>query len=244
KLTVEEKMISYMNTAEKSFSTYQKTALIPETYRYLIVLTNFAFSHIWMGAVNKANLQNIFYWIFITLGIILLIASRRRSSSWDAAFGGLAGLFFWAAFGECGKAGELYKTPAVWGSVIVLTIFLMLRQGSRCDFHIFIQKILRIYRVPEDEPHWYALGTALVFYWTVWLGHMTELTAYYDPRFGVHSWLTWAIFIASAGATPGIFYRLWKTHNWAQAWGRAIPSVLISWMAIEILMKWGIFPKL
>ncbi|HLE12694.1 MAG TPA: hypothetical protein VI754_15670, partial [Bacteriovoracaceae bacterium] len=37
KLTVEEKMISYMNTAEKSFSTYQKTALIPETYRIEVI---------------------------------------------------------------------------------------------------------------------------------------------------------------------------------------------------------------
>ena len=46
KLTVEEKMISYMNTAEKSFSTYQKTALIPETYRLPLYNENNVDNHV------------------------------------------------------------------------------------------------------------------------------------------------------------------------------------------------------
>ncbi|HAE58435.1 MAG TPA: hypothetical protein DCG54_02720, partial [Anaerolineae bacterium] len=58
-----------------------------------------------------------------------------------------------------------------------------------------------------------------------------------------HSWLTWVILIASLVSTPFIFIFLWKTSDWAKAWGRAIPSVLITWMAVEILMKWEIIPK-
>jgi hypothetical protein len=212
-------------------------------WAYLIVLFNFGFSHMWMSAINKAGLQSLFYWIFIVAAIILVLAGRRFRPAVDAALGGLAGLFFWAAFGEAGQAGELFESPAIWGVVLMLSIFLALRPGSRCDFHIVIQKVLRIYREPSPEKHWYAPGAAMAFFWTVWLGHMAELTAYYNPNFGVHSWLTWAILIASSIAIPVIFVLLWKTKDWAKAWGRAIPSVLISWMAIEILMKWEIIPK-
>lgn len=211
-------------------------------WTYLIVLFNFGFSHMWMSAINRANLQAIFYWIFIVVGIGLVLFGRHRHPAQDAALGGLAGLFFWAAFGEAGAAGELYTQPAIWGVVLMLTIFLALRPGSRCDFHLAIHKLLGIYKKPSGD-HWYAPGAALAFFWTVWLGHMAELTAYYDPRFGVHSWLTWVILIISLIATPGLLYFLWKTDKWAQAWGRAIPSVLISWMWVEIFMKWGVIPK-
>lgn len=33
------------------------------------------------------------------------------------------------------------------------------------------------------------------------------------------------------------------SHTWMSAIHRAIPSVLITWMTIEILMKWEIIPK-
>lgn len=209
---------------------------------YLIVLFNFGFSHMWMSAINRANLQDLFYWIFIVVGVGLVLWGRSRPAAQDAALGGLAGLFFWAAFGEAGEAGELYTQPAIWGVALVLTIFLALRPGSRCDIHLWVQKTLRVHR-ESTGSHWYAPGAALAFFWTVWLGHMAELTAYYDPRFGVHSWLTWVILVASLVSTPFIIRLLWKTRDWARAWGRAIPSVLISWMAIEILMKWQVIPK-
>jgi hypothetical protein len=211
-------------------------------WAYLIVLFNFGFSHMWMSAINTANLQNVFYWVFIVAGIILILVGRNRHPSQDAALGGLAGLFFWAAFGEAGQAGELYEQPAVLGVVIMLSIFLALRPGSRCDFHLFIHKMFGLHKKTSGD-HWYAPGTALAFFWTVWLGHMAELTAYYHPAFGVYSWLTWVILIASLVATPFLLYFLWKTNRWAVAWGRAIPSVLISWMWVEIFMKWGVLPK-
>lgn len=170
-------------------------------WAYLIVLFNFGFSHMWMSAINRANLQDVFYWIFIVAGIALILAGRGRPSAWDAAMGGLAGLFFWAAFGEAGEAGELFEYPAIWGVVLMVGIFLALRPGSRCDFHIWIQKALRIYKEPTGA-HWYAPGAAMAFFWTVWLGHMAELTAYYNPAFGVHSWLTWVILIASLVYLP------------------------------------------
>jgi hypothetical protein len=212
-------------------------------WAFLIVLFNFGFSHMWMTMINKAGLQDIFYWIFIATGIGLILVARGRQPSWDAALGGLAGLFFWAAFGEAGQAGELYTQPATWGVVLMLTIFLALRSGSRCDFHTMIQKALRIHQKPSGGQHWYAPGAAMAFFWTVWLGHMAELTAYYNPAFGVYSWLTWLILILSAVATPILLMYLWKTDNWALAWGRAIPSVLICWMWVEILMKWQVIPK-
>lgn len=212
-------------------------------WAYLIVLLNFGFSHAWMSAINRANLQSLFYWIFIVAAIGLILFARRLPPAQDAALGGLAGLFLWAAIGEAGGAGELFESPAIWGVVLVMTIFLTLRPGSRCDFHVWVQKALGLYKALDDSRHWYAPGAALAFFWTVWLGHMAELTAYYNPNFGVHSWLTWVILIASSLATPFIFILLWKTTDWAKAWGRAIPSVLITWMAIEILMKWEILPK-
>jgi hypothetical protein len=210
---------------------------------YLVVLLNFGFAHAWMSAINRANLQDLFFWIFIFAAIGLILAARRLRPAVDAALGGLAGLLLWAAIGEAGQAGELFEQSAIWGVVLVLTIFLTLRPGSRCDFHIWVQKTIGIYTAPGEARHWYAPGAAMAFFWTVWLGHMAELTAYYNPAFGVHSWLTWVILIASLVSTPFIFIFLWKTSDWAKAWGRAIPSVLITWMAIEILMKWEVIPK-
>jgi hypothetical protein len=210
---------------------------------YFVILFNFGFAHAWMSAINRANLQDQFYWVAIIAAVGLILLARRFRPAVDAVLGALAGLLLWAAIGEAGEAGELFENPAIWGVVLVLTIFLTLRPGSRCDFHIWVQKALGIYKAPDESRHWYAPGAAMAFFWTVWLGHMAELTAYYNPNFGVYSWLTWVILIASLVSTPFIFIFLWKTTDWAKAWGRAIPSVLITWMAVEILMKWEILPK-
>ncbi len=210
----------------------------------LAVLLTVGLSHMALARIIRAGLADIAYWLFILFGVVLLFAGRRLSAGGDAALGTGAGVLFWSAFGEVGQGGELFEEPAIWSVVAAISIFLVLRPGTRCDLFVAIQRGLGIYRAPVEEARWRAPIVAFEFFWLTWLGHMLLLTAYYNPAFGVDSRFTWAIFVASLALTPYLLFLIWRTHDWAQAWGRGIAGVIIIWTWIEILTKWGVITRL
>lgn len=212
-------------------------------YAFFIVLLGFGLSHMLLVKVYDANLETPALYLFLVGAVALILFSRRSRPAVQAGLGLIAGLFFWSAVGEILSAGELYTQPAIWGVVLVLTIFLALRKETRCDFFIVLQKWLGLRGSTPDAGHWHTPAVAFGFFYTVWIGHMFELTAYYSPAFGIHSWLTSGILIVSLAATPFLIYLLYRTRSWAMAWGRAAPIVLIFWMGIEILMKWQVIHK-
>jgi hypothetical protein len=187
--------------------------------------------------LDNANLLDVSFWVFIILGLILIVISYGRKPALDAWLGGVAGILLWSGIGEIGELDQLETHAGALGLMVVLTLYFILRPGTRCDFHLAIQKFLKIQSPDTDEPHWYAPHVALAVIWMVWLGHTIEKIALYE--LGTYSWLTWVLLIGSLVSAPFLFLKMWKTRNWADAWARSLPAVVIIWVAIDILRKWN-----
>jgi hypothetical protein len=186
--------------------------------------------------LDSANLLNIFFWIFIILGLALIVLSRGRKPALDAWLGGVAGILIWSSIGEIGDLDELYTHQGILGLMLILTLYFILRPGTRCDFHISIQKFLRMENPNMDEHHWYAPHVALAVVWMIWLGHTIEKIALFE--LGTHSWLVWVLLIGSLVSAPFLLRKMWKTRDWATAWARSLPAVVIIWVAVDILRRW------
>ena len=203
---------------------------------FVVSLLTLGMSFPMIKAVENANATGLFFWVFIIVGLALIAFSRGRSAALDAWLGGIAGILIWTAIGEIGGLDDFYENPGVLGLIVILTLYFIVRPGTRCDFHLAIQKPLKL-EMPEAGQHWYAPHVALGVFWTVWLGHTIEEIAYYT--LGTHSWLVWVLLIGSLASAPFLLYKMWKTRDWATAWARALPVVVIIWIAIDILRKWG-----
>jgi hypothetical protein len=202
---------------------------------FFVSLLTLGMSFPMLKAVEDANATELFFWVFLLVGLGMIVISRGRAASLDAWLGGVAGILIWTAIGEIGELDKLYTHPGILATLVILTLYFILRPGTRCDFHLAIQKLLKIER-PVVGSHWHAPNIALGVFWTVWLGHTVEKIGYYT--LGTHSWLVWVLLIGSLVATPFLLYKMWKTKDWATAWARALPSVVIIWVAIDIIRKW------
>jgi hypothetical protein len=205
-------------------------------------LVMFGLAHAVVAAIDRAGLAGIFYYVFLVAGLVLLLVSVRTRPAAQSVLGGLAGLCFWSAVGEIGEGGELYENPRIWGVVLLVLIFLALRPGTRCDVFARVQRWLRL-PVSSDHTGWRAPAVAFEFFFIVWTGHMLMLTGYYAPGLGIHSWLTNAVLIFSAVCSPFLLFLQYRTRAYDLAWSRAIPTVVVFWMGLEVLMKWRVVPK-
>jgi hypothetical protein len=187
--------------------------------------------------LEGANLLGMFFWVFIILGLGLILLSRGCSPALDAWLGGLAGICIWSGIGEIGDLDQLYKNPGVLDLIVFLSLYFILRPGTRCDFHLAIQKALKFDSPVPSARHWHAPHVALGVFWTVWTGHLIEEIAYYG--LGTHSWLVWVLLVGSLVSAPFLLYKMWQTRDWASAWARALPVVVIIWIAVDILRKWN-----
>ena len=203
---------------------------------FIVSLLTLGMSFPLLKAVENANATVLFFWVFTLVGLAMIAFARGRAASLDAWMGGIAGILIWTAIGEIGELDELYTHPGILGTLVILTLYFIVRPGTRCDFHLAIQKALK-FETPISENHWYAPNVALAVFWTVWLGHTIEEIAYY--QLGTHSWLVWVLLIGSLVSAPFLLYKMWKTKDWATAWARALPVVVIIWIAIDITRKWS-----
>ena len=203
---------------------------------FIISLLTLGMSFPILKAVDNANATGLFFWVFLLVGLGLIALSRGRAASLDAWLGGVAGILIWTAVGEIGDLDQLYMHTGILGTLVIMTLYFILRPGTRCDFHLAIQKALK-FEHQSKENHWHAPNVALGVFWTVWLGHTVEEIGYYT--LGTHSWLVWVLLIGSLISAPFLLYKMWKTPDWATAWARALPSVVIIWIAVDILRKWS-----
>jgi len=204
---------------------------------FIISLLTLGMSFPMLGAVTNAQADDLFFWIFGILGVALIAAGRGCSAALDAWLGGIAGILLWMAFGGIGELDELFTHSGTLGFISFMTLYMIFRPGTRCDFHLAIQKAFKIESPLPEGGHWHAPHVALGVFWTVWIGHTLEKIAY--NILGTHSWMVWMLLIGSLVSAPFLLYKMWKTRDWATAWARSLPVVVIIWVAVDILRKWN-----
>lgn len=162
---------------------------------------------------------------FLILGLLLVVWSLRApTEATQAILGLLAGFLLWAAVGEVPHVTGrgLHVGPENGGLLLAIGACFWLSRPS-----------------PERS----GVRIALEFFLIVWALHVVLLTAYYDPRFGVTSGLTYGIF----GIAVVLIPVLWRWVARITELGRGIRAGVVTasvlWTAVEILMKWGWLPK-
>lgn len=163
--------------------------------------------------------------IFLILGLGLALGSLKvTTDSTRAVMGLLAGFLLWAVVGEIPhQTGHgLHVGPDQWGLLLVIGLY---------------------YLVSETTPRRQGIRIAFEFFLIVWALHVLLLTAYYDLRFGVTSWLTYAIFVAVVVLTPVLARRLVRIADLTQGIRAGVVAASLLWTVVEILMKWGLLPK-
>lgn len=179
-------------------------------------------------------------------GLALLLWSLRMPAGTGQAVAGLlAGFLLWAAVGEIPhQTGRgLHVGPDNWGVLLVVGIYYLVSHAA--PGRSFLISILA--GAPESarriHPSRQGLQIAYEFFLMVWGLHVLLLTAYYDPRFGVRSWLTTVIFAAAAAMTPRLLQSVAKIRDLAPGIRAGVLAASLLWTMVEILMKWGVLPK-
>lgn len=194
-----------------------------------LVFLLFPVAHAVVQGCFDRGLAQIAGMIFFLLGFTLMVGSWKVSSNNSRAILGLlAGFLLWAAVGEVPHhTGQgLHVGPDNWGLVLVIGVSYLLFQGTQGV------------AVPAQ-----GVQIAFEFFLVVWALHVLLLTAYYDPRFGVESWLTRGIFLAVIFLIFPLARGLRSIRELRIGIRIGVIVAGLLWTGVEILMKWGYLPK-
>jgi hypothetical protein len=212
----------------------------------LCVLSLFPVSHVLVARWSRGRHARLAYGLAWAVGVILLLLAARLPQSGAAAtLGLLAGLALWAANGELGEAAGIGVPvgPRNWSLILLLLLFLLLSPPAAYPWLAALHARLGLQGAglrPAANVGTLAAGE---FLFLTWAGHVVLLTAYYHPRLGPRSWLTYLCLALGLILTLVLLPQQLAQAGWADAVRLAVPTVIAGWSVLEILMKWGVVPK-
>jgi hypothetical protein len=77
----------------------------------------------------------------------------------------------------------------------------------------------------------------------VWMGHILLFFTYDEDIFGPEGLFCKVIFVASLIGGTYLVYKLTKAEEMGFAFRYAMPTVIVVWTGIEILVKWDILSE-
>ncbi len=233
---------------------------------FVIVLFSMPLGHALMILVQKILGETYQFAGAIALGfagfVALLLSLRIKGENTRTALGLLAGVFMWTGFvefsyvyygiklrippvvegGEVVTKPEYLVMPSSIGLVISLMACLMLNGQTRCNFFLWLRRRFRM-RVPftsTAKTKNYAVITAMETIFVLWISYLLMMIVY---DFGDREWPTWAMFFGCLLWSLYLVYRLLKHVKIGPAIRYAVPTVIIFWISVEVLGRWGFFKE-
>jgi hypothetical protein len=138
--------------------------------------------------------------------------------------------------------GEYVLLKHTWGGLILILVYLMFLESSRCPLFLWWRKRVPMMRGPvvSGRIDNYGPRTAFQYATTVWGFYLLLLWAYDESVFGVHHWVTKAILFASVAGSIYCLRRLHQHTGWGPAVRYAIGAMIVVWTPVEIFAKWGV----
>jgi cbb3-type cytochrome oxidase subunit 3 len=162
----------------------------------------------------------------------------------------LAGVLLWASLVEIGvhegaEALEITERKAMEFSLAILIplfIYLVFNENLKCNLFISLRKGLRITRgkLPEISIDHWGPRVAIKMFLMIWVGHMILFFGYDEDFFGPQSLYCKTVFVLCLLGGSYLFYRLTKAKEMDYAFRYAIPTVIVLWSCVELLVKWKI----
>lgn len=196
--------------------------------------------------------------LLVILGILITVATRWvASEGWQTLMGALGGVFMWTGGAEYGFvfAAHRFHVPAVgttkgeymlmeytWGILIPATVYILFQESVRCSPVLWLRRKLHLMRksIAAGPIHNYGPRVAFEMTMVLWFCYVVMLIAY---DIGIHSWATYALFVIALGGGSYALYQLYHKPAWGIAIRYAIPTVIIVWIDVEILGKWGVYTE-
>ena len=193
----------------------------------------------WTASETKQVLVGLFAGQFLWIGAVeygLMIGSRL--------LGVAKGLEFYQGR-IVGRFGEYVLLKHTWGLVLVMAVYLLFLEASRCPFFLWFRRHLRLMRGPlaTGKVYNYAPRVAFQYAAILWAFYVYLLLAYDERIFGVWSWFTKASFFLFLASSGYLLLRLARQPTFPAALRYSIGASIIVWNVVEITAKWGIYQE-
>ena len=189
----------------------------------------------------------------IAATIIIYLTKNMKSPAWETFVGMLAGVLLWAcsveiAVHEGAEALGITERKAMEFSLAILVpilIYLVFNENIRCNLFISLRKGLRITRekLPDISIDHWGPRVAVKMFSMIWIGHMILFFGYDEDFFGPQGLYCKAVFIICLLGGSYLFYKLTKAKEMDYAFRYAMPTVIVLWSCVELLVKWEVFSE-
>jgi len=141
--------------------------------------------------------------------------------------------------------GEYVLLKHTWGVLLLVMVYLLFLESSRCPIFLWWRKKVPTMRGPvvSGKIGNYGPRSAFQYATTVWGFYLLLLWAYDSSVFGVYSLTTKAILVATLAGTVYCMVRLHQQSGWGPALRYSIAAMCVAWTPIEILAKWGVMKE-
>ncbi|MCK5254961.1 MAG: hypothetical protein KAQ81_02990, partial [Deltaproteobacteria bacterium] len=146
---------------------------------------------------------------------------------------------------EAIEIGEQKAMEFSLAILIPLLIYLTFNENIKCNLFVSLRKGLRITRanLPDISIDHWGPRVAFKMFAMIWMGHLLLFFAYDKDFFGPQGVFCKMIFIVCLIGGSYLFYRLTKAEEMDYAFRYAMPTVIVLWSCIEILVKWKVFSE-
>lgn len=164
-----------------------------------------------------------------------------------------------------GRKGEYVLLEQTWGLLLLVMGYLMFREGIRCRFFLYwrtrlgigagepagtgLQVLRTTSSVPQEagrvvgppsDPINYAPRAAFEYIGVTWAFYVLALLVL-DPQIaGPVSWATVLVCLGTLAGGGFCFVRLLSLDAFGYALRYAIPTAVMLWVPVEILVKWKV----
>jgi cbb3-type cytochrome oxidase subunit 3 len=191
--------------------------------------------------------------VLIIATILIYMTKYIKSPAWETFTGMIAGVLLWAGLIEIAtKLGaheiDITERKALEFSLAILIplfLYLVFNENIKCNLFISLRKGLRITRekLPDISIDHWGPRVAVKMFLLIWVGHLILFFGFDDDFFGPQGKYCKTVFIICLLGGSYLFYNLTKIKEMASAFRYAIPTVIVLWTCVELLVKWKIFSE-
>jgi len=185
--------------------------------------------------------------------IIIYLTKTIKSAARETFTGMLAGVLLWACLVEIGvhegaDAIAITERKAMEFSLAILIpllIYFVFNENLKCNLFVALRKGLHTSRknLPDIAVDYWGPRVAVKMFLMIWIGHLILFFGYDEDFFGPRGLFCRIVFITCLLGGSYLFYRLTKAREMDYAFRYAMPTVVVLWSCVELLVKWKIFSE-
>ena len=191
--------------------------------------------------------------VLIVATILIYLTKYIKSPAWETFAGMIAGVLLWAGLIEIAtKLGahtiDITERKALefsFAILIPLFLYFVFNENIKCNLFISLRNGLRITRekLPDISIDHWGPRVAVKMFLLIWVGHLILFFGFDEDFFGPQGQYCKTVFILCLLGGSYLFYNLTKAKEMDYAFRYAIPTVIVLWTCVELLVKWKIFSE-